>query len=166
VAFDDWLILIVAVASGLAIPVGVFAAVIGHRFARRRRHKYVAAPRTVITIPSLGEFSSYDNHWWSGPVRDVEVSVQSAGPPAEERIKHVIALLDRLPQLADRAREFAKTQRDTSGLPGGAETLEIYGLSVRSDDAFELELLHPADEDGFYRFAFRDDEPIRLVRED
>jgi hypothetical protein len=163
---NDWIILMVVVGCGLLKPVVIIARVLSDGVARRHPRKYRPPRKWVVTLPSVGEFTSNNRRLWFRTFGDI--SVQLSKRPVKSDADRIMSLVRRLPQLADRAREFAKTQTQTQEVPGGVEKLDIIELKLHRNGTFDLVMWTPADPDAdeFYRFAFRDDEPIRVVRDD
>jgi hypothetical protein len=149
------------------IPVVMIGRLIYGIFAGYRDYRRAEARKVTTTVHGLGEFSTTDNRLWIGEVRGLQVFLESPEQrPTDLQARQVLALLDDLPALTERAKSYLAEHEDTSWLNGSSGTFEPYGLEPESSTAFVLELTHSADSDGVYRVAFRDGMPVSAGRDD
>lgn len=105
--------------------------------------------------------------FWEGKVRDLLVTLNSpSGPSTPKQSQELLSVLDRLPSLVVRAREFLTKHEDMSWLEGGAAGFEPYGIDFKSESDFVLESVHPSDPDGIYRVEFLNGMAVSSARDD
>src|SRR5690349_20660900 len=108
---------------------GIIASLIEYRRAEARK--------VTVTVPGLGQLSTTDDKLWFGEIRELQVTLESAGkPPSELQAKQVLSVLDQLPSLMVRAKAYLAEHEDTSWLEGGAAAFEPFGLDWESESSF------------------------------
>lgn len=147
------------------IPVSMLARIIYDIIVGYREYKRAEQRRVTVSIPGLGDFSSTDNKFWQGVVREMCVCLDHSGPPSEILAKQVITLLDNLPPWTEKARQYIAEHEDISWL-NGTQAFTVSGIEPMSDGSFILSLSHPEDPDGDYRVEFRDGQPVNCGRDD
>ncbi len=159
---NNWLFnlgLIVAAVLVLT-PLCLIAWLVFRMAASGREVRRAEARRVTRNLPGLGEFSTTDDDLWFGEVDDVDVMILSEGqPPTEAQAARVRAILDEFSRLVEEAREYLASHEDMSLLEGGSELFRPYGLELWREDAFVIELVHPADF-GVFRVEFQGGEPV------
>lgn len=132
-----------------------------------REYRQSESRRVVSSVAGLGNFSTTDGTLWCGEVRGLEVILVSPEhAPSQLQSRQVLALLEELPALTEKARGYLADHEDMSWLDGGPASLEPCGLELESDSTFVLELTHASDPDVMYRVEFQNGRPVSSGRDD
>jgi hypothetical protein len=158
---------LLAVALAVVLPVVVLARVMLLSLLDRRRERAAEGRRVTRALPGLGDFTSTDGQLWFGEVDKLQVSIDTrAGPPGEEEVRRVRALIDDLPRIMGAARAYLAARPDSELEAGQLAELRPYELDLQDADEFALGMIIAADDTEVYSVGFRGSEPVTWSIED